>query len=124
MVHRFRWLVDAFGSGSAKREPLAAPAVGPAVRPALPYAELHCLTNFTFLEGASHADELVARAVELGYQAIAVTDRNSLAGIVRAHTAAKESDLQLIDASDPSAPVRVLEEMLTSRSLASPGSSK
>jgi error-prone DNA polymerase len=39
------------------------------------YAELHCRTNFSFLEGASHADELVLRAAELGYQALAVTAR-------------------------------------------------
>ena len=60
------------------------------------YTELHCKTNFSFLEGASHADELVARASELGYQALAVTDRNSLAGVVRAHTAAKDAALKLI----------------------------
>lgn len=60
------------------------------------YAELHCRTNFSFLEGASHADELVARAVELGYTALAITDRNSLAGVVRAHAAAKQSALRLI----------------------------
>jgi error-prone DNA polymerase len=60
------------------------------------YAELHCKTNFSFLIGASHADELVQRACELGYAALAVTDRNSLAGIVRAHVAAKERGLKLI----------------------------
>src|SRR5947209_20540101 len=60
------------------------------------YAELHCKTNFSFLEGASHADELVVRAQELGYAALAVTDRESLAGVVRAHTAAKEAGLKLI----------------------------
>ncbi len=53
------------------------------------YAELHCLSNFSFLRGASHPHELVERAAELGYSAIAITDRNSLAGVVRAHTAAK-----------------------------------
>ncbi len=53
------------------------------------YAELHCLTNFSFLEAASHPDELVMRAAELGYSALAITDRNSLAGIVRAFTAIK-----------------------------------
>lgn len=62
----------------------------------LSYAELHCKTNFSFLEGASHADELVCRAVELGYQALAITDRNSLSGVVRAHVAAKEHGLPLI----------------------------
>ena len=60
------------------------------------YAELHCRTNFSFLEGASHADELVARAAQLGYTALAVTDRNSLAGIVRAHIAAADVGLKLI----------------------------
>jgi error-prone DNA polymerase len=60
------------------------------------YAELHCKTNFSFLEGASHADELVARGRELGYSALAVTDRNSLAGVVRAHIAAKEAGLKLL----------------------------
>jgi DNA polymerase III alpha subunit len=60
------------------------------------YAELHCQTNFSFLEGASHADELVRRASDLGYSALAVTDRESLAGIVRAHTAAKEAGLKLL----------------------------
>src|SRR5688500_1215209 len=54
------------------------------------YAELHCKTNFSFLEGAAHADELVARAAELGYAALAVTDRQSLAGVVRAHAATRE----------------------------------
>jgi DNA polymerase III alpha subunit len=52
------------------------------------YAELHCLTNFTFLRGASHAEELVMRAHELGYRALAITDECSIAGVVRAHAAA------------------------------------
>jgi error-prone DNA polymerase len=60
------------------------------------YAELHCKTNFSFLEGASHASELVERAVELGYHALAVTDRNTLAGVVRAHTAANDAGLKLL----------------------------
>jgi len=60
------------------------------------YAELHCKTNFSFLEGASHADELVARAVESGYAALAVTDRSTLSGVVRAHIAAKDAGLKLI----------------------------
>jgi len=60
------------------------------------YAELHCRTNFSFLEGASHAEELAARAAELGHAAIAVTDRNSLAGAVRAHVAAKEATIKLL----------------------------
>ncbi len=53
---------------------------------ALPrYAELHCVSNFSFLKGASHPEELVLRAVELGYAALAITDECSLAGVVRAH---------------------------------------
>lgn len=64
--------------------------------PAVGYAELHCKTNFSFLSGASHPDELVIRAAELGYQALAITDRNSLAGVVRAHGAAKQVGLKLL----------------------------
>ena len=64
---------------------------------ALPgYAELHCLSNFSFLRGASHAEELVERAQELGYAALAITDECSFAGIVRAHVAAKAAGLKLI----------------------------
>ncbi len=54
------------------------------------YAELCVTSNFTFLHGASHPEELVARAAELGLAAIAITDRNSLAGVVRAHVALRE----------------------------------
>ncbi len=60
------------------------------------YAELHAKTNFSFLEGASHPEELVERAAELGYAALAITDRNSLAGVVRAHGAAKDAGLKLL----------------------------
>ncbi len=60
------------------------------------YAELHAKTNFSFLEGASHPEELVRRAGELGYAALAITDRNSLAGVVRAHGVAKEVGLKLL----------------------------
>ncbi len=60
------------------------------------YAELHCLSNFSFLRGASHPEELVERAKALGYAALAVTDECSLAGAVRAHLAAKEQGLHLI----------------------------
>ena len=62
----------------------------------LSYAELQVTTNFSFLEGASHPHELIVRAAELGLSAIAITDRNSLAGIVRAHLAARELDVKLI----------------------------
>ena len=69
----------------------------PPVPPALPgYCELHCVSNFTFLRGASHPEELVARACELGYAALAITDECSLAGVVRAHVAAKQCGLKLI----------------------------
>ncbi|MFM0335889.1 error-prone DNA polymerase [Paraburkholderia fungorum] len=54
------------------------------------YAELHCLTNFSFLRGASHPHELVEQAMSRGYSALAITDECSLAGVVRAHTALKE----------------------------------
>ncbi|MDR1934903.1 MAG: error-prone DNA polymerase [Candidatus Accumulibacter sp.] len=60
------------------------------------YAELHCLSNFSFLRGASHAEELVARAKALGYAALAITDECSFAGLVRAHVAAKAAGLKLI----------------------------
>ena len=60
------------------------------------YAELWCKTNFSFLEGASHAEELANQAAELGCHALAITDRNSLAGIVRAHQAAKTARLKLL----------------------------
>jgi error-prone DNA polymerase len=53
------------------------------------YAELHCLSNFSFLRGASHPAELVTRAHELGYRALALTDECSLAGVVRAYEAAR-----------------------------------
>lgn len=60
------------------------------------YAELRCLSNFTFLTGASHPSELATRAKELGYSALAISDECSLAGVVRAHVAAKEVGLKLI----------------------------
>ncbi|HUX73212.1 MAG TPA: error-prone DNA polymerase [Steroidobacteraceae bacterium] len=60
------------------------------------YAELHALSNYSFLRGASHPEELVAQAKWLGYRALALTDECSLAGVVRAHFAAKEHGLALI----------------------------
>jgi len=60
------------------------------------YAELHCVSNFSFLRGASHPEELVERAHALGYAALALTDECSFAGAVRAHTAAKERGLHLV----------------------------
>ena len=64
------------------------------------YAELHCLSNFTFLRGASHPEELVERAAALGYAALALTDECSFAGVVRAHVAAKRFGLKLIVGSE------------------------
>jgi error-prone DNA polymerase len=60
------------------------------------YAELRCLSNFSFLRGASRPEELVARAKALGYHALAMVDECSLAGVVRAHVAAKEHQLKLL----------------------------
>lgn len=70
------------------------------------YAELHVLSNFSFQRGASHAEELVERAAGLGYKALAITDECSVAGVVRAHEAAKELGLQLL----PGAEFRVTAE--------------
>ncbi len=77
----------------------------------MPYAELHAKSNFSFLEGASHPAELVERAAELQYAALAVTDRNSLAGVVRAHGAAKDRGLKLIIGAEI-APVDALPVVL------------
>jgi error-prone DNA polymerase len=60
------------------------------------YAELQCTSHFSFLRGASSCEELFAEASQLGIEALAIADRNSLAGIVRAHEAAKATDLRLI----------------------------
>src|ERR1700684_1091380 len=60
------------------------------------YAELFCFSNFTFLRGASHAEELAERAAQLGYSALAITDECSLAGAVRAPVAAKAAKLPFI----------------------------
>lgn len=64
------------------------------------YAELHCLSNFSFQRGASSAEELFRRAAEQGYQALAITDECTLAGIVRAWQAAKAHGLRLIVGSE------------------------
>ncbi|CAN7385352.1 error-prone DNA polymerase [Variovorax sp. LjRoot290] len=63
----------------------------PLQAPSLPsYAELHCITNFSFQRGASHPEELVQRAYDLGYEALAITDECSVAGVVRAHEGLRE----------------------------------
>ncbi len=64
------------------------------------YAELHCLSNFSFQRGASSAKELFERAARLGYRALAITDECTLAGIVRAWQAAKDSGVPLIVGSE------------------------
>src|SRR5437868_5968907 len=83
------------------RDPIPQPG-GPVGQPAgsmgpqFRYAELHCISNFTFLRGASHPQELVAQADMLGYTALAITDECSVAGVVRAHMTAKGRPLKLI----------------------------
>jgi len=64
------------------------------------YAELHCLSNFSFLRGASHPEELVERARTLGYAALAITDECSVTGAARAHLAAKDAGLPLVIGSE------------------------
>jgi error-prone DNA polymerase len=79
----------------------AGPASGMAAGPGLPgYAELHCLSNFSFLRGASSPAELVQRAKALGYQALALTDECSVAGAVRAFEAARDCGMALIHGSE------------------------
>ena len=70
------------------------PHIPPARR--VPFAELHCKSNYSFLCGASHPEELVHRAWQLGYEAIAITDECSLSGIVKAHVKAEELGIKLI----------------------------
>ena len=76
----------------------SAPAAGG--ESARAYAELHCLSNFTFLRGASHPHELVEQADALGYRALALTDECSVAGVVRAHMAARDRGLKLITGAE------------------------
>ena len=76
--------------------PFSAPAKQPRVETtdatAPAYAELAVTTNFSFLRGGSHPEELVERAIELGIAGLGIADRNTVAGVVRAHTAALEED--------------------------------
>ena len=62
------------------------------------YTELQVTTNFSFLRGGSHPEEMVEQAIALGYKEIAITDRNTLAGIVRAYSAAKDKGIRIIPA--------------------------
>ncbi len=64
------------------------------------YAELHCISNFTFLRGASHPEDLVEQAVTLGYSAIAITDECTLSGVVRAHLQTRKTPIKLIIGSE------------------------
>src|SRR3954454_5852353 len=80
---------------SRKRQPYAAPAL---IRPerSVPYAELHCHTNFSFLDGASHPEELAEEAARLGLTALSVTDHDGVYGVVRFAEAARELRLPTI----------------------------
>src|SRR5690606_16369224 len=93
-VHRPAGLGVPAGAGGGR---LVAARV---VRMSAGYAELHCLSNFSFQRGASSARELFERAKQHGYQALAITDECTLAGIVRAWQAAKEVGLQLVTGSE------------------------
>ncbi|MEK9870560.1 MAG: error-prone DNA polymerase [Gammaproteobacteria bacterium] len=66
----------------------------------MPYTELHCISNYSFLRGASHPEELVHQAASLGYHAIAITDECTMAGVVKAHVAAREHGIKLIVGSE------------------------
>ena len=82
------------------------------------FAELHAVSNFSFLRGASHPEELVRTAAALGYRAIAIADECTLAGIVKAHLAASEAGIQLLvgaefrfshpESAGPSTPVHLV----------------
>ncbi|RUO71507.1 error-prone DNA polymerase [Pseudidiomarina salinarum] len=61
---------------------------------------LHCLSNYSFLRGGSHPHELIAQAQQLGYQALAITDECSMAGVVKAYLAARDSSLKLLIGSE------------------------
>jgi error-prone DNA polymerase len=82
-------------AANPKHRPLVPPPTSARGTSSYSYAELDVTTNFSFLRGASHPDEFVYRAAEFGYTAIAVTDINSVAGVVRAHQAAKEAGIKL-----------------------------
>jgi error-prone DNA polymerase len=82
------------------RLPVASPANDDPDAGLPDYAELHCLSDFSFLRGAASAEELFARAAHCGYQALAITDECSLAGIVRAHDAARATGVKLIVGSE------------------------
>lgn len=68
------------------------------------YAELHAHTNYSFLDGASHPEELVVRAVELGYEALAVTDHDGFRGVVKMHTASRRAGLPIVYGTEVAMP--------------------
>jgi error-prone DNA polymerase len=73
------------------------PSPSMASRPAAaPFAEVAATSNYTFLHGGSHPEEIVQQAAELGYAAVGICDTNSLAGIIRAHVAARQASIQLL----------------------------
>src|SRR2546429_303693 len=97
----FNKLSRTIGSGSAgpsgkARTPVFGTGYTTCREPGPAYAELQVTSNFSFLRGAAHPDELVVTAAALGHAAIAITDRNSFAGIVRAHHAAKTIGIRLV----------------------------
>jgi len=92
--------VDADGGDSPawsrKRQPYSAPAFVRGTEEIIPYAELHCHTNFSFLDGASHPEELAEEAARLGLTGLAVTDHDGFYGVVRFSEAARELELPTI----------------------------
>jgi error-prone DNA polymerase len=83
---------------SRKRQPFEAPPelTGTARAPTVPYAELHCHSNFSFLDGASHPEELATEAARLGLEALAITDHDGFYGVVRFAEAAKAVGLPTV----------------------------
>jgi hypothetical protein len=77
------------------------------------YAELHCHSNFSFLDGASHPHDLVSRAAELGYEAIAVTDHDGFYGAPRFRIAAAESGVATVYGTEVGFPGRSLAKLIT-----------
>ncbi|MGA0894237.1 MAG: error-prone DNA polymerase [Ilumatobacteraceae bacterium] len=84
----------ALGRKRQPYEPLAGP--GPASRATVPYAELHCHSNFSFLDGVAHPEQLVEEAARLGLEALALTDRDGLYGVVRFAEAARAVGLATV----------------------------
>ena len=83
---------------SRKRQPFEAPGdlTHSAATSSIPYAELHCHSNFSFLDGASHPEELATEAARLGLEALAITDHDGFYGVVRFAEAAKAVGLPTV----------------------------